>query len=62
MQKIPVAALLVCQMCGCAVYELVAPLVSFGSLPLLRQGTDVCDNLDGTQPLDGTITQLCVSH
>jgi len=40
----------------------VAPLVSFGSLPPLRQGTDVCDNLDGTQPLSGTITQVCVSH
>jgi hypothetical protein len=34
----------------------------FGALPALQTGTDVCDGVDGTQPLAGTISNVCISH
>jgi hypothetical protein len=34
---------------------------SFGKLPPLAVGTDVCIPQDGTMPLKGTVTKLCVT-
>jgi hypothetical protein len=33
---------------------------SFGALPALTTGSDVCDGQDGTQTLSGTISGICV--
>jgi hypothetical protein len=35
---------------------------NFGALPHLAIGTDVCDGVDGTVPLVGTVTNVCISH
>jgi len=35
---------------------------SFGPLPALAQGTDVCEGVDGTQPLNGQLTNVCITH
>ncbi|MDP9002950.1 MAG: hypothetical protein M3O46_22900 [Myxococcota bacterium] len=39
----------------------LASTASFGRLAALRQGTDVCDGMDGTQPLVGTLANVCFS-
>jgi hypothetical protein len=33
----------------------------YGNLPPLQIGTDPCDNLDGTLPFTGTLSDVCVS-
>jgi hypothetical protein len=40
---------------------------SFGALPPLAQGTDVCDAApgsggDGTHPLSGSLVDVCITH
>jgi hypothetical protein len=35
---------------------------SFGSLPALAQGTDVCDGIDGTHALTGSLVDVCITH
>jgi hypothetical protein len=35
---------------------------NFGALPPLATGNDVCDGVDGTVPLVGTVTNVCISH
>jgi hypothetical protein len=34
----------------------------FGALPALAQGTDVCDGVDGTHALSGTLVDVCITH
>jgi hypothetical protein len=40
----------------------IASTASFGALPPRATGTDVCDGVDGTVPLVGTVTNVCISH
>jgi hypothetical protein len=40
----------------------VSSTSNFGALPPLATGTDVCDGVDGTVPLVGTVTNVCISH
>jgi hypothetical protein len=35
---------------------------NFGALAPLAKGTDVCDGVDGTVPLVGTVTNVCISQ